>query len=266
MPFTLAHPAAVLPLFREPFVPAALVAGSVAPDLPYFLRATGLPVTAQSWYEPFLNATTSHTLSGAATVGLPLAGALYLAWLVSRPAAAALTAAPAASPVTVGAPARRRTSRWAWVVVSLALGLATHLVWDSFTHGDGYVVTHVPALGTTVAGDLTWARLLQHLSTVAGLAVLAVHGWRRRSALTRLGVPARRRLATAAAASAGACTVGAALLSRRWWGSTPGTDGDAAVVEGVLSDAAKGAGAGLGALAAVAVVAWWVHRAASARH
>jgi len=49
MPFTLAHPAAVLPLFRGPLVPAALVVGAVAPDLPYFLRATGVPVGAQSW-------------------------------------------------------------------------------------------------------------------------------------------------------------------------------------------------------------------------
>ncbi|MEU4193675.1 DUF4184 family protein [Kribbella sp. NPDC026611] len=35
MPFTLAHPAAVLPLVRRPFVASALVAGAVAPDLLY---------------------------------------------------------------------------------------------------------------------------------------------------------------------------------------------------------------------------------------
>ena len=35
MPFTLAHPAAVLPLCRRPLVASALVAGAVAPDLLY---------------------------------------------------------------------------------------------------------------------------------------------------------------------------------------------------------------------------------------
>ena len=35
MPFTLAHPAAVLPLVRRPLVASALVAGAVAPDLLY---------------------------------------------------------------------------------------------------------------------------------------------------------------------------------------------------------------------------------------
>lgn len=73
MPLTFAHPSVVLPLFRTPFVPAALVAGSMSPDLPYFLGATGTAVTAQSWYEPFFNATTSHSPLGALTVSLPMA-------------------------------------------------------------------------------------------------------------------------------------------------------------------------------------------------
>ncbi|MEV0893740.1 DUF4184 family protein [Promicromonospora sp. NPDC050262] len=36
MPFTLSHPAAVLPLLCHPFSAAAIGAGAVAPDLPYF--------------------------------------------------------------------------------------------------------------------------------------------------------------------------------------------------------------------------------------
>ncbi|WP_217617334.1 DUF4184 family protein, partial [Cellulomonas sp. GbtcB1] len=54
MPFTLAHPAAVLPFARPPFVPAALGAGALAPDVPYFLP---LPRPAGSWFEPSVNAT-----------------------------------------------------------------------------------------------------------------------------------------------------------------------------------------------------------------
>ncbi|MEE2045837.1 DUF4184 family protein, partial [Nocardiopsis tropica] len=37
MPFTLSHVAAVLPLARTRLPPAALVVGSVVPDLPYYL-------------------------------------------------------------------------------------------------------------------------------------------------------------------------------------------------------------------------------------
>jgi hypothetical protein len=77
MPFTLSHPAAVLPFVRRPFSAAALVAGAVAPDLPYFARSTPVPVSARSWYEPFMNATTSHSLVGAVTVSLPYALVLY---------------------------------------------------------------------------------------------------------------------------------------------------------------------------------------------
>ena len=37
MPFTGSHPAAVLPLLRTPLPASALVAGSIAPDVPFYL-------------------------------------------------------------------------------------------------------------------------------------------------------------------------------------------------------------------------------------
>ncbi|MET8546837.1 DUF4184 family protein, partial [Kitasatospora sp. NPDC004799] len=99
MPFTLSHPAAVLPLLRRPFSRAALVAGAVAPDLPYFVGTAGLPVSAQSWYEPLTNATTTHTLPGALTVGLPCTLALWaLALAGHRPLAAVLPLPVAPAP------------------------------------------------------------------------------------------------------------------------------------------------------------------------
>lgn len=87
MPITFAHPAAVLPFMGGPCVPAALVAGALAPDVPYFLRALRIPVSAQSWWEPFLNATTTHNWPGALIITIPLAFFLY-AFIVAcaRPA------------------------------------------------------------------------------------------------------------------------------------------------------------------------------------
>ena len=42
MPFTGSHPAAVLPLLRTSLPGSALVAGSLAPDVPFYLRAAAV--------------------------------------------------------------------------------------------------------------------------------------------------------------------------------------------------------------------------------
>ncbi|MBD0691136.1 hypothetical protein BG452_33860 [Streptomyces sp. CBMA123] len=263
----MSHPAAVLPLLRRPFSGAALVAGAVAPDMPYFVATVGLPVSAQSWYEPFTNATTTHTLPGALTVGLPYTLALWASFLAGRRPLASLLSLPVNVPQarTAGAVIQRA----AWVLLSALIGLATHLAWDSFTHFDGFVVARTPWLNSPLAGSLTWARALQHLSTVGGLVAIAVYGWRRRDRL-RIGAgagagaaPRRVLLALALCAAAGAVA-----HAWRWLaGPDAGTAGQplGAVLEGVLSDAAKGAGAGLIAALALYVAGWWLRRAVAAR-
>ncbi|MFJ4772511.1 DUF4184 family protein [Streptomyces uncialis] len=203
MPFTLSHPAAVLPLLRPPFVPVALVAGAMAPDTPYFLGTLGIPLSAGDWYEPFLNATTSHSPLGALTVSLPVTLVLAAGWLLLRgpvtellpspaprpaPAPEPTTSAPgpltAAVSVAESGPWGRRVAdglrRGVWLLLSALIGVVTHLLWDSFTHLDGYVVTRVAFLRESGPGGTTVARLLQHLSTLTGLVLLAVHLWRRR--------------------------------------------------------------------------------------
>ncbi|MER8101077.1 DUF4184 family protein [Kitasatospora sp. NPDC094016] len=271
MPFTLAHPAAVLPLLRRPFSRAALVAGAVAPDLPYFVGTTGLPVSAQSWYEPFVNATTSHSAQGAVTVALPYALALWgLLRAGHRPLASLLSV-----PVPVTSSRRLRTvgelaRRAGWIVLSALIGVATHLVWDAFTHVDGFVVTRTPWLDSTLVGGLTWARALQHASTVGGLAAVAVYVWPRRARFlagegrVKSGSAIRRPVLLAMALVA---LVGAVAHAWRWHaGPEAVTDGLplGAVVEGVLSDAAKGAGAGLIGSLTLYVLVWWSRRALAA--
>jgi len=248
---TFVHPAAVLPLMRGPLVSAALVAGALAPDVPYFLRALDVPVSAQSWWEPFLNATTTHAWPGLVTVAMPLALVLYLALVAcGRPARWAL---PAASDLRGGRDGRG--GLWlVWVVVSLALGVLTHVLWDSFTHSDGWVVTRVDALRTEAVGSLTWARLLQHLSTVVGLVVLVVYAWKHRRAWLVAGDPDRRTrwlrvlAVVIAAAVVGAVTL--VLLQR------DGTGG----LEHLLSGATIGAGLGAGSAVAGLSLLWWVVR------
>lgn len=263
MPFTLSHPAAVLPLLRHPFSGIALVAGAVAPDLPYFARSMPIPVGAQSWYEPFMNATTSHGLLGALTVSLPYALALAtFCWLARRPVDALLPGVAGQGeprPTTAGA----LLTRGGWVLLSLLIGIATHLVWDSFTHGNEFVVTHVPLLSHQLVGDLTWARALQHLSTVGGLVLIAVYLWRRRSRIAARVAAGRGDTDRLGArwilwAIVAVGVVGAVVSTLSWWSITDMSTPE--VVEGVLADAAKGGGAALLGALLVYVGAWWVTR------
>ncbi|WP_320784670.1 DUF4184 family protein [Streptomyces sp. CRN 30] len=185
MPFTLSHPAAVLPLLRRPFVPAALVAGAAAPDVPYFLVALGVSASsAQDWYGPLLNATETHSSVGGLLISLPFALGLVAAYRMLRAPITALLPSGLRLPETeraVDVPARARHTMW--LLVSALIGIASHVAWDSFTHGDGFLVTHLEILRASAIGGLSVARLLQYTSTVLGLAALGWHLWRRRARL-----------------------------------------------------------------------------------
>jgi hypothetical protein len=253
VPFTLAHPAAVLPLARRPLVPAALVAGSLSPDVPYFVP---LPRSADTWYEPLVNATTTHAWPGALTVAVPTAAALLgLWWLVRAPLRALVATGRAAGPE--GA---RSAWTWVgagWVIASLALGVLTHVAWDAFTHGDGVVVQHVAWLREPLVGSVPAARVIQHLSTAVGLLVLA--GWAARTVTAwwrgggRPSLDRRRVVVALVLVSAGAA--GAVL---------GGADAAGAGLEAVLSAAAKDGGTALVLAGLVIAALWWSVRARTA--
>ncbi|WP_181446944.1 DUF4184 family protein [Streptomyces sp. NTH33] len=269
MPFTLSHPAAVLPLLRHPFSPAALVCGAMAPDAPYFLSAAHIPVSAQSWYEPFLNATVSHTLSGIAVSGPFALALLALYRLVRRPAAALLPArlSPAGTADRGGGNGLRRAG---WVLLSALIGILTHLLWDSFTHGDGYLVTHLSFLRSSVTGDLTVARLVQHISTAGGLIAVVVHLWRRRHRASagdtgQAGLPAAARWSLIAVLTLAALTGAVANThTLEYYRGEPATADQATAqqaAEAVLSDWATGGGTALACAFILYACAWWVHGA-----
>ncbi len=174
---------------RRPFVPASLVAGAVAPDLPYFLAALGVSETSpQDWYGVLLNATETHSLGVGLAVNLPLALTLVAACRMLRAPITALlpSGLGLAKPErTTGLPAKVRYTMW--LLVSALIGIASHLAWDSFTHGDGFLVTLVEPLRASAVGGLTVARLLQYVSTAFGLVAIAWHLWRRRDRLRTHG-------------------------------------------------------------------------------
>jgi hypothetical protein len=172
MPFTPSHAAAVLPFLRTPLPASALVAGSVSPDLPYYLPVE-LP-----WE--------THSALAVVTTDLLLGGLAWAVWhaLLAEPTVAAAPRALRArlSGVPLGLTVRLRSVRaLAWTVLALVLGAATHVLWDEFTHASRWGTEHLPALADTW-GPVEGYRWLQYASSLVGGAVLllwAAHWWQR---------------------------------------------------------------------------------------
>ncbi len=165
MPFTFSHPAAVLPLTYLPkrwISITGLVIGSLAPDFEYFLR-----MKVFSLY--------SHTWIGLFWFDLPLTIILaFIFHLIVR------------NSLIDNLPnfLNKRFSifkNFNWiqyfkenfliVILSILFGVATHIVWDNFTHEQGKFVQTIGELQKTftIAGHLIPAyKLLQHSSTIIG--------------------------------------------------------------------------------------------------
>jgi len=197
VPFTASHPAAVVPLMRVGLVPSALVIGSMAPDIPYFLPLpTTLPVAREL----------SHSLTGIVTIDLALGLVVFAAWQVAV-ADAVVAIAPAGLRARLGpeSPAGLRhhltgARRPALVLVSLVIGALTHVIWDAFTHSGSWGTDRFDVL-LTFYGPLPLYRWAQYASGLVGAAVLlaaAVRWWRTtptRAELDRAHPAAGRRVA-----------------------------------------------------------------------
>jgi hypothetical protein len=184
MPFTPSHIAAVLPMMRRPvtrlpFVPTALVIGSMIPDVPLF---------TSHW--PDYHQT--HSVAGVLTVdALATCAAVALFHLVFRAPLAELLprwiADRLPAPFGLG-----RVRDLVWIPVAAAAGAATHVAWDSFTHGRSVEIWG-PRMATEVFG-LPLFSLLQYLSTVLGLLGLVWWTARRLRALPPRPADGQRRL------------------------------------------------------------------------
>ncbi|WP_405148203.1 DUF4184 family protein [Sphaerisporangium sp. NBC_01403] len=213
MPLTLSHAAAVLPLRRR--LPlAALVVGAMVPDLPYYVP---LPVSAGS----------THGWQGAVLVDLPAGAALLVLFeLVLRTPLTALAPeglrarlpGPAPSAPSGPAPSGRAPyGRGVTVAAALLAGVATHLLWDAFTHVDGFAVVHWQAMRVPVAGVHRVFNVVMYVSSLGGLAVLAgrIATWYRRAPVRpgRWPAAAPRERALVLVAATAAATAGAVLGS-----------------------------------------------------
>lgn len=169
MPFTFSHPAIVLPLTflpRKWFSLTGLVIGSLTPDFEYFLR-----MRIKSNY--------SHTIDGLFWFDIPLG--LLLAFIFHNIVRDSLF--DNLPTILKSRFSEFRQFDWngyfkrSWFVVtiSILIGAASHILWDSFTHDHGYFVQTIPALQNSVdflGGQIQILKILQHSSTLLGGLVI----------------------------------------------------------------------------------------------
>jgi hypothetical protein len=190
MAFTIAHMAAAVPFYRSQkwLNFEALLIGTMLPDLPYFLNND--PAVWQQ----------SHHWLGLLTYCLPCGLLVFVLWrwvfksaaveLIQPWSTVQLLPSATRGGVNQGSInqlffSRFRQSGYFWltVVFGLMVGASTHLLWDGITHPDGFIAQRVNwlqyPLEIAVLGVMPVARLLQYVSSIFGLVLLAFFAWRK---------------------------------------------------------------------------------------
>lgn len=170
MPFTLAHPAAVLAFKKSNwFSITALVAGSIVPDFEFFFQMREVENIGHHWY-------------GIVLFDFPVG--LLFCFLFHNLLRNTLVAN--LPPIYCSRFSHTLLFNWNQfarnhkvnVAVSLLIGIISHFFLDGFTHNDGVFVTLFPALlvQSGIAGMPVYF-LLQVLLSVAGMmvVVIAIH-------------------------------------------------------------------------------------------
>jgi hypothetical protein len=174
MPFTLTHVLAVVPVaaaWPKKLPVSALVIGSMIPDFPMFF-----PFIPQSYY--FV----AHSLPGLFTACLPAGLIFFILFqaVMKRPLYALLPIyIQRRTSTLVRSTLRPNIADIALVMLAILLGAWTHIGWDDFTHADRWGAQMIPWLHSralTLPGHapITGAKLMQYLSSIIGLPILAV--------------------------------------------------------------------------------------------
>ena len=169
MPFTFSHPAIVLPFSYLPkrwVSMAGLITGSMVPDFEYFMR-----MRVKSIY--------SHTWPGLLWFDLPLGLLIMFVYqkLVKDELIDHLPTVLNQRFTKFKGTYKKAYSFQYWVVVaaSILVGAVSHIVWDGFTHPNGYFVLGMPILSNIIrlgGHQLYVYKVIQHASTLIGAIVI----------------------------------------------------------------------------------------------
>lgn len=181
----------------------------MAPDFEFFLRLSDQRVGA-------------HTLPGLILFCVPcgLAALLLFHKLLKYPL---LSLLPHSHQKRLYRSAQRFTffplRRFVLIVAGLLVGAVSHLLWDSWTHHDGWFVLLLPALRKTVltvgSASLKLYDVFQHVGSVGGILLLALAyiGWYHRAVPTTIphGPPAHPAIKAVLGAGMGCVSLLAGL-------------------------------------------------------
>jgi Domain of unknown function (DUF4184) len=188
LPFTLAHIAAILPahkLVKNQKYFVALAIGSIVPDMEYFLRlnpASGF----------------SHTIKGIFLFDIPVALLMIWTWdlyikqsvikflpfIKNR----GLQENKSAFPVYV---------QWLFIAWYTFLGILTHIIWDSFTHGKGFFVQRLDFLNQEYLIGIFRMKgcyLLWYISSFAGTLIVMHYFFKRSFNTVKNAIQRKQRM------------------------------------------------------------------------
>ncbi|MFV0604783.1 MAG: DUF4184 family protein [Niabella sp.] len=168
MPFTLAHPALILPLRKYKLSLTALIAGSIVPDFEFFFQMREVDNIGHHWY-------------GVILFDVPMAVVLCILYhnVLRRPLIANL---PNFFKARILNSFMFNWNHFAIhnklrILLSILIGIATHLIWDGFTHADGFVVEMLPALSGNISFytiNIPIYYFLQILFSICGIGVVII--------------------------------------------------------------------------------------------
>lgn len=169
MPFTFSHPAIILPLkyfWRRRFSSTGLIIGSITPDFEYFSRFRNWSVHSHNW---------SGVLWFDVPVGIILCFVFHE--VVKSPLFANLPdfLRERLQPFTQLNWRRYFVKRWQTILLSLVVGIISHLLWDRFTHQTPRFFESVPSPVDDSEVDYNPSslyRIIQIVYSMFGLAVI----------------------------------------------------------------------------------------------
>ncbi len=179
MPFTPTHVLTIVPvaaLSRRALPISGQVIGSMIPDFPLFV-----PIAPEY--------STTHSPLGMLTACLPLGIWCFVVfqYVMKRPILALLPAETRRRFGSVATPIPLTSIRaLAGVLMALAVGATTHLIWDAFTHQGRWGTRLIPWLGSdvlSIAGvPISGAKVFQYGSSLVAFPILTwlLFDWLRR--------------------------------------------------------------------------------------
>jgi len=214
----------------------ALAVGSAAPDFVYAIDGFGVTIRSHAWHSIFWWSVPTT---------------LVLSWLIRLGAPTVAAHLPTGGRFALrdyGTLGAHRYKLWVSAACA-AIGAASHLLWDAFTHAsvDGGTVLF-PVLDTRVWPGMPLWHALQYVSSLVGLVAVAFmveHIGRHRLLVAWHGQPPGRPLRPAAFWTAAALAVGAVVCLMPF---LPGSRGPHVIGARLLGATMAGALAGAAAV------------------